>query len=256
MANYDIIGNIAIVKFDREAKLKAKKLLAKKLLKEYKQISTVLEKSNKFSGRLRTQKTKFVAGNRTTEALHKENGCLFRLNVNTCYFSPRLSSERLEVARKVKREESVLVLFGGVGPFAIVISKNSKAKKIVSIELGRECSKYAKENAKRNKLTNVEVIQGNVKTVLPKMKDKFERIVMARPNLKESFLDVALKRVKKNGTIHYYGFYALEDRDKLKEMIVSEARKARKKIKILKIKEAGEIGVKKFRYRVDFKVLN
>lgn len=256
MANYDVVGNIAIIKFREEDKLRNKKKIAEKFLKEHKAVRTVLEKSNKFSGRLRTQSTKYLAGEKTKEALYKENGCLFRLNVDSCYFSPRLSAERLEIAKMTKKGENVLVMFGGVAPFAIVISKHSKAKKVVSVELGRECSKYALENVKRNKLTNVEIIQGDVKRVLPKMKKKFDRVVMARPNLKDSFLNVTFPVVKKNGIIHYYGFYPELEKDEMISMIREEALKARRKIRILKVKKAGEIGTKKYRFRVDLKVLS
>jgi tRNA (guanine37-N1)-methyltransferase len=69
----------------------------------------------------------------------------------------RLSTDRLNVAKQVKKNENVLVMFGGVAPYAIVIAKHSKAKKIVSVELSRACNKYAFENVKRNKLTNVEI---------------------------------------------------------------------------------------------------
>lgn len=254
MSNYDLLGNIALVKFSRGESLKNKKKWAEKLLRERKAVTTVLEKTSGFSKRLRTQKTKFIAGVNTKEALYKENGCVFRFNVDTCYFSPRLSSERLELAKKVKRRESVLVMFGGVAPFAVVIGKLSRASKVVSVELGRECNKYAKENVKRNKLGNVEIVQGDVKK---KVFGKYDRIVMARPNLKSSFLDVAFRAVKKGGVIYYYGFYSSDGKSRhpsLRELIIDEAKKAKRRIKILRIKKAGEIGVKKFRYRIDFRV--
>ncbi len=285
MANYDIIGNIAIVKFTRGEKAKEKKRIAELLLRRNKNIRTVLEKAGKFSGRLRTQKTKYIAGEKAKEALYKENNCEFLLNVETCYFSPRLASERKEIAEKVKKNEYVLVMFGGVAPFAVVIAKLKKANRIVSVELGKDCCKYAVENARRNKV-NVEVIQGDVRRVLhthlsavkstgssslaeqqrlsslrkkvPKLKNKFDRIVMARPNLEDSFLDVAFKKIKRDGIIHYYGFYHEEDvegkENKLKKLIEDEAKKAKKKIKILKIKKAGDIGKHKYRYRADILV--
>ena len=254
MKGYDLVGNIAIVKFTRETSSKKKKQEANQILKQHNSITTVLEKTGKFKGRLRTLKTKFIAGINTKEALYKENNCLFRFNVETCYFSPRLSQERLEVAKMVKKGESVLVLFGGVAPFAIIIAKNAKPLRILSIELGRECTKYALENVKRNKVP-VEIIQGNVRKILPKMKEQFDRVVMARPNLPDSFLDVTFPRIKKGGTIHYYGFYPEEEKGKMTEMIEQEAKKAKKKIKILRIKKAGDIGVRKFRYRADIHVL-
>lgn len=257
MTGYDITGNIAIIKFKKGVKQTEKKKVANNLLKTQGSVRTVLEKSQKFSGRLRTLKTKYIAGEKNKEAFYKENNAEFRFNVETCYFSPRLASERKEIAAMVKKGEEVLVLFGGVAPFAIVIAKNSPASRVVSVELGRECSKYALENVKRNKLQNkVEIIQGDVNRILPKIKTKFDRIVMARPNLKASFLDVSYPKIKKGGIIHYYGFYNETDLAQLKELIEKEAKKAKRKIKILKIKKAGDIGVRKYRYRVDIKVLN
>ena len=273
----DVFGNICVLKFNYETKQKDKKKFALNFLKEHKNVTTILEKSGKFSGRLRTQDTKWIAGERTKEALYRENSCVFRLNVDTCYFSPRLSEERKQVAKKVKKKEEVLVMFGGVAPFAVVIGKIAKPKKVVSVELGRECTKYARINVKRNKLENVEIIGGDVRKKCSGMKN-FDRIIMARPNLKDSFLDVAFPLVKKNGEINYYGFSEnrkftdsktfqikkvldfkeeeLKEMKEMKEMILEEARKMKRKIKILRIVKAGDIGVRKWRYRIDIKVLN
>ena len=253
MKGIDVLGNIALLKFDRKDSMAKKKKEAEKILKNMKSVSTVLEKTGKFSGRLRTLKTKHLSGIRTTEAKYKENGCEFLFDIEKCYFSPRLSSERMEVAKMVKKKEKVLVLFAGVGPFAITIAKIAKPRRIVSVELGKECNKYALENVKRNKV-NVEIVQGDVRKKLPGMKDKFDRIVMARPNLEDSFLDVTFPRIRKGGIVHYYGFCAEDELEAMKFMIKEEAVEAGRKIKIFKVKKAGDIGVKKWRYRIDIKV--
>lgn len=256
MAPYDVLGNVVLVKFARGVKLIEKKKFASKFLKEHRNVKTVLEKTNKISGRLRTPTSKWIAGEKTKEALYYENGCSFRLNVDSCYFSPRLAAERKEVADFVRKGENVLVMFGGVGPFAVVIAKTKKPSRVVTVELGRIPSKYAIENVKRNKLNDIiEVVQGDVRRKVSS-KQKFDRIVMARPNLEDSFLDVAFRAIRKNGMVHYYGFYPEEDVNLLRELIVNEARKAGKKIKIVKVKEAGDIGARRFRYRVDIKVIN
>ena len=255
-AGYDILGNIVVFKFDREMKIKDKRKIAEKFLKEHKSVRTVLDKVSGFSGRLRRQKTRWILGEKTKEVLYKENGCVFRFNVDTCYFSSRLSSERKEISLKVKKGENVLVMFGGVSPFAVVIAKLSRAERIVSVEISRECNNFAKENVKRNKVEDkVEVVQGGVRKVLNGVgrKGKFDRVIMTRPNLKDSFLDVAFSVVRKGGVIHYYGFSS--DVGEIKDMIRGEVLKAKKNIRILKVKKAGEIGVRKFRWRIDFKIL-
>ena len=191
-----------------------------------------------------------------------ENNCKFKFNVETCYFSSRLSNERKEIYKQVKKNERVLVMFAGVGPFSITIAKNSKANEVYSLELGRECSKYAKENVKLNKLKNMHVIQGDVKKVVRKrglsvkgnlVPLQFDRIVMPRPQLKDTFLQYAFEVIKKNGIINYYGFS--KDKNDVVNDIKSDAKKAKKKIRIIRVKKAGELAPYKFRWRVDFKVL-
>ena len=253
---YDIFGNIALVKFPKEFKLANKKKFASKLMKTNSSVKTVLEKSGKFKGRLRKMQTKWIAGEKNKEALYKENGCVFRFNIDTTYFSSRLSNERKEIASKIKKKDKVLVMFAGVGPYSIVIAKNSKSTQVFSNELNREANKYGKLNIELNKVgKKVQLIPGDIKKVAPKLKQKFSVIVMPRPQLKDSFLKQAFMLSKKGTRIFYYDFCKIEDKEKVIEKIKQEARKAKKKIKITNIKHAGEIAPYKVRLRVDFRVL-
>ena len=169
--SYDILGNIALVRFPENYKQKDKKKFAEKILKEQKGIRTVLEKVGKIKGRLRKLSTKFVLGENTKEVLYKENGCVFRFDIDKTYFSPRLSNERKEIAEQIRKGETVLVMFAGVAPFSIVIAKNSPAKKVYSNEINREANKYAELNIKLNKLKDkVELVNGDAKKIPLKLK--------------------------------------------------------------------------------------
>lgn len=272
MANYDILGDIAIIKFNDNISKEEKITKAKELMQSYKCVKTVLEKANKVSGRLRTIKTNFLIGENKKETLYKENGCLFKLNVETCYFSPRLANERLEIAKLILKSKiknpSVLVLFSGVAPFPIVIAKilENKFKRILSIELGKDCGKYALENIKLNKFDGkIEHVQGDVKKVIKKgglsvkgnlVPLSFDFIVMPRPNLKETFFSDALKVSKKGTFIVYYGFSPESKKQAMLEELEQEAKKNKRKIKILNCFEAGDIAPFEHRYRIEVKVLN
>ncbi len=264
--SFDILGNIAIVKFSKGTKVKDKKEFANKILANNKSIKTVVEKAGKFSGRLRKQKTKHLAGEKTKEALYKENDCIFRFNIDCCYFSSRLSNERKEIASLIRPNETVLVMFAGVSPFSIVIAKNSKAKKVYSNEINREANKYATLNIELNKVKDkVILLPGDIKKITGKLlgqNEKFDVIVMPRPQLKDIFLEqaFALSRTEKTGRlgtrIYYYDFCSIGGIDGIIKKIKEEAKKAKKKIKILNIKKAGEIAPYKIRLRVDFKILS
>ena len=254
---FDVLGNIAIVKFLELTKSYEKKQFANKILRENNSIKTVLEKTGKFSGRLRKMQTKYVAGEKTKDILYRENCCFFRFNIDTTYFSSRLSNERKELSKEIKKGDEVLVMFAGVAPYSIVIAKNSKAKKVYSNEINKQANKYTKLNIELNKLKNkVEIIPGDIKKVALKLKKKFDVIVMPRPQLKDSFLEQAFKLSKKGTRIYYYDFCKVDETDFIIEKIKGEAKKAKKKINILKKKAAGEIAPYKIRLRVDFRVLN
>jgi tRNA (guanine37-N1)-methyltransferase len=254
--SYDILGNIALVRFPEDYKQKDKKIFAEKILKEQKGIRTVLEKVGKIKGRLRKLSTKFILGENTKEVLYRENGCVFRFDIDETYFSPRLSNERKEIAEQIKKGETVLVMFAGVAPFSIVIAKNSQAKKVYSNEINREANKYAELNIKLNKLKDkIELVNGDAKKLPLKLKQKFDVIVMPRPQLKDSFLKQAFALSKKGTRIYYYDFCKEDEIDSVVEMIKKEASEAKKKIKIVKTKRAGELSPSKIRLRVDFYVV-
>ncbi len=253
---FDIIGNIALVKFPKEAKISDKKKSSLEILHRHKSVKTVLEKTKGFKGRLRKQQTKYLAGEKTKEALYRENGCVFRFNVDSVYFSPRLGNERKEIAQKIKKGEEVLVMFAGVAPYSIVIAKNPLAKAVYSNEINKEANKYGKLNAELNGVKNkIVFLDGDIKRIAKKISKKFDVIVMPRPQLKESFLKEAFLLSKKGTRIYYYDFCKTEEKMKITEKIKSEAKKVKKRIKISKIKNAGEIAPYRYRIRVDFKVL-
>jgi tRNA (guanine37-N1)-methyltransferase len=254
--SFDILGNIGLVKFPEKFKEKDKILFAQRIMRENSNVKTVLEKTGKFKGRLRKMQTTHLLGDRTKEVLYRENNCLFRFNFDKTYFSPRLSNERKEIASKIKKGDLVLVMFAGVAPFSIVIAKNSKAKKVFSNEINREANKYAELNIKLNKVKDkVELLNGDIKRIAPKIKERFDVIVMPRPQLKDSFLKEAFHLSKKGTRVYYYDFCKTSEIDSIAEKVKKEAEKAKKKIKILNVKKAGEIAPYKTRLRVDFQVL-
>ncbi|MFA5174236.1 MAG: hypothetical protein WC438_03570 [Candidatus Pacearchaeota archaeon] len=258
MADYDLLGNIAVIKSEEKGrkKTKSEKLKQAKELLKKPGIRTVLEKASDVKGRLRTIRAKHVLGEKNKIALIKENDCSFKFNVETCYFSPRLSNERKLIADKIKNRERVLVMFAGVGVYPIVIYKKSQAE-VVGVELGKDCCNYFKENLKLNKIPEgkIKIIQGDVKKKINIKLGKFDVILMPRPNLKESFLKPALIVSKKGTRIYYNAFCHVNEIKKVSKDLVSEAKSLGKKIKILKIVKAGDIAPYKYRYRIEMKVI-
>ena len=254
----DIIGNIAILKFPKKTLWITKKIKATKFLKQNKTVKTVLEKTSGFSGVLRTLSTKHLAGIKSKQATYKENGCTFEFNVDESYFSPRLSNERKIIADEVvslikKKHMKILVMFAGISPYPNVIAKKLKeAKKeatIISNELNPEANKESIKNIHLNKLQSyITLINGDARKLTTKTKDKFDIILMPRPNLEDTFLKTALKLSKKGTVIFYHGFGT-------EESVLEEIKKDTKnKVGKISIRKAGDIAAFKFRWQVQFKV--
>ena len=253
-SSYDIIGSIAA--FSKLPKEKKKqKSIANRLLELNKNIKTVLFKVREFSGKYRLPRYKIIAGKKTKETIYRENNCIFKLDLEKCYFSSRLSNERLRIAKQVKFNETILVMFSGVGIFPLVISKNSKAKEIYGIEMNPIAHQYAVENLFLNKINNIKLIKGDVKKVIPKLNQKFDRILMPLPKDADTFLESALKVAKKNTVIHFYDFEKEGEFDKAINKINKIMKKNKKTIKILTVAKCGEYGPRISRICVDFKIL-
>jgi len=257
---FNVLGNTAVVNFPEDYKLQDKKDFAQLVLMKNPGIKTVLEKSRRFSGRLRKMQTKYVFGEKTKEILYKENNCVFRFNIDDTYFSPRLSNERKEIASMIKKGDRVLVMFAGVAPFSIVIAKNSQAGKIISNEINKKANKYAQLNIELNKVKDrVELLQGDIKRLVKsrnsKLKEKFDVIVMPRPQLKDSFLKEAFALSKKGTRIYYYDFTPEDKIEEVVEKVKQEAKNCNIAIKVIKQKRAGEIAPFKVRIRIDIQVV-
>jgi len=253
---FDNVGNIAIIEIDEELEPK-EKMIAQTLIDMHKPITTVVKKVGIHKGELRLQTVKILAGKKTKETIHKESACRLKLNVEKVYFSVRLGTERLRISKLIKPDEEVLVMFSGCAPYPCVLSKNSSAKHITGVELNKDGHEYGLENVRLNKVKNVDLYHGDVRKVVPKLKKKFDRVLMPLPKSAEDFLDIALGTVKKGGTIHFYDFLHIDDIPKSALAKIRKACKiAGKRYKTLSWNKCGSHAPRTFRICVDFKVLN
>lgn len=260
---FDTFGNIAVIEIPKEL-TKRKKLIGSTLLKVQPRFETVCSIESNHEGKFRIQKVKVIAGKKNLIADYKENGCAFQIPLGKVFFSPRLSGERLRIAYLVQPGEIVGAWFSGVGPYPIVIAKNSKAGKIIAIELNPAGHKFAVENGKLNKVNKdcakgkerVVFVKGDVKKVYKKYKKLFDRIAMPLPHTGYQFLKEAYACIKPNGIIHFYEIVVKGDYATPTEQIMAEAKKAKKKVEIIRTSRVRQFSPTKEQVVFDIKVLN
>lgn len=252
-SSFDVIGNkdkaAAIIEIPEELK-KKQKIIAEALMKQHKNVVSVLEKASPRKGIYRTRKLKLIAGKRNTEVIHMESGCRFLLDPKKVYFSPREGTERSRIAEKVKPNETVIVFFAGVGPFPIIIAKKSKPARVIGIEINPDAVEYFRKNAKLNKLSNVEAVLGDVKEKAEEFYGTCDRVIMPLPETAVDYLEEAAKCIRSKGTVHLYFF---SEEGKLSEW----KEKVKEKIPGAKIEEIQKVlpyGPKIWKYRIDIKI--
>ncbi|MCD6464272.1 class I SAM-dependent methyltransferase family protein [Candidatus Woesearchaeota archaeon] len=253
----DIVGDIAILELDNRdiASEAVLKQFAEQFLNNYKHVKTVLLKTGGRSGEFRLQELKFLAGVNKTVTMHREHGCVFKVDVAKTYFSPRLAHERLRIARLVKHGENVLVMFSGVAPYVVVIAKHSNPSLVVGVEKNPKAHKLALENVKINNLKpRIELYCDDVKHYTVVEKRVFDRIVMPLPRDSQNFLREAVKLSSSKAVIHLYLFSSVEDLNVKIENIFSSLEALNVKLSLLNKVQAGQFASKQYRWCLDIEL--
>lgn len=247
---YDQLGGIVVIEFDG-SKSKEREI-AQILLDSNSSIKTVLAKAGAVSGKYRVRKLRYVAGVKNFIATHKENGCTFRFDTRKVFFSNRLSYERARIIKLVKDREKIMVMFAGVGPFAIEIAKAKRHTNVVAIELNRFGYRYMLENIKLNKTDNVKPVLGDVKKLSKRYKNFADRIIMPLPKSSVGFLDEAYVVAKKKATVHLYAF--ADTPDTLKDAIRAHANKNKYNVRFLGWREVRPYSATESEYVMDYQI--
>ncbi|MDD4498493.1 MAG: class I SAM-dependent methyltransferase family protein [Methanosarcinaceae archaeon] len=215
---FDVIGSVAVISIPEELRA-FKKEIAETLVSKRKNVRTVLNKVSKLEGDHRVAGFELLLGN-STKTLHRENGYVYALDVESVFFNPRLYSERERVTAGISPSENVLVPFAGVGPF--VLPAAGRGAKVLALEINPGACACLRENIRLNRLEDrVSVIMGDAETLPWLLKGGkgpgsensgflFDRAIVPTPYGPDHFLGKVSQCVKKGGYIHYYTFKPAE----------------------------------------------
>ncbi len=205
-SSFDIIGTIAIIKIP-ESLTSKRKLIADALIEEIRPVKSVFCQVSAIEGDYRLRKLELISGENSPITEYKEHGCTFKVDVINTYFSPRLSTERLRIAKLTEPNEVIVNMFGGVGTFSIIISRYNKSAKVYSIDSNPIAIDMCRQNIEMNKLTgNVFPVLGDAEQEIHKgLKGIAKRVLMPLPEKAKDFVDAAVSSLENgSGTIHYF----------------------------------------------------
>ncbi len=226
---FDLIGDIALLEISQELD-PYKKLVGDAVLRTHKNIRSVFAKTGAVSGTYRLWEIDLIAGKKKTETVHKEYGCKYFVDIAEAFFSPRLSYEHNRVASLVQEGETIVDMFAGVGPFAILIAKTHENVKVYAIDINPRAVELLSKNIRLNGVEDkVCPILGDARKVVgQKISGLADRLVMNLPGTAVDYLNTACEALKpEGGTIHFYSFVSpLTTVDDLKTQLAEEVRKS------------------------------
>lgn len=253
--SFEIIGDIVIVDIPDEL-MHVKDEIVDAILKKHKHVKTILRKVGEVEGEYRVATYEVIYGHET-ETMVKEHGCRFLVDPTKVYYSVKLSGERERVTSLIKEEERVLVMFAGVGPYAIIAARNRSPSQMVGVEANSKAVEYFKRNIELNKVGDkVEAYGGDVRDVVPLLEGKFDRILMPSPNTAEMFVDIVRNKIREGGFIHYYTFGGEEEEEQgtLNQRVRDLFKENGMVVEIENVRRCGHFAPYVHRYVLDLKV--
>lgn len=256
---FDILGSrekaVAIIELPEELR-EYEKEVADTLIEVQTNVKTVLVKASERQGTYRVRRLRLIAGDADTEVIHREGGCLFKLDPRKVYFSPREATERMRIMEMVRPGEHILVMFSGVGPLLIVIAKRKHEVHIVAVEINPDAHNYCVQNIALNKLHGlIKPFLGDVREVCPRLGEEFHRVLMPLPKGAADYLEVAIPCLRESGILHFYHW--AHERDLFSEaedLIRATAEKMNRRAEILNRARVLPYGPRIWKVRVDARI--
>ncbi len=210
---FDLIGHVAITKIRNRNRAEQ---LAAWIMENNTTIKSVYLDEG-ITGEFRTRKLSLLAGQDLPETDYRENGCSFTLNVKLVYFSPRLATERMLVAKSVSSGENILDMFAGIGPFSINIARIREVS-ITAVDSNPYAASYLKRSVAMNRLKGTIIpVLGDSGSEVRRM-GMFSRIIMNLPHSAFSYVQAAKEHLAPGGILNYY---EILDNDTLEQRMES-----------------------------------
>jgi tRNA (guanine37-N1)-methyltransferase len=250
-SSFDVIGDIAVLKIP-EGLGPHRREIADAILSWNRKIRVVAQ-DHGVAGELRLRKLEVLAGENRTTTVHVEHGLRYKADVSRAYFSPRLATERLRIAEQVQPGETVADPFAGVGPYAILIAKRRRPKRVVASDANPAAVQILKENVAMNRADAVEVREGDARDVLRAI-GPVDRVILDLPHSALGFLPVAVQSLGPHGTVHLYGIVEMAEREERIEEIRATVERQGRRVESIQVRTVRAYSPTQHHVAFDLKV--
>jgi tRNA (guanine37-N1)-methyltransferase len=256
--SFDVVGDITVLELDAELAL-YETSIAQAIMEVHPNVRAVFAKGGEVSGVERIRPLRHIAGENRTQTIHREHGCLFKVDLSKVFFSPRLSTEHQRVARMVGSGERIVDMFAGVGPFSVLIAKSVGDVRVEMIDVNPEAVELARENVRANKVeSRVSVHLGDARDVIRReLTHSASRVIMNHPSASKDFVKAACDALKDSGGIIHYYTFAGENWKEDSQLEVERGVEASGYVteRVLEVHRVREVAPMKWQVAVDLRVV-
>ncbi|KIY50428.1 hypothetical protein FISHEDRAFT_38827 [Fistulina hepatica ATCC 64428] len=140
---YAAVGHIAHLNLNDEY-LPYKYIIGQVILDKSRSLRTVVNKLNNIDTKFRIFQMELLAGEPSYVVEHSEQGCRFTFDFSKVYWNSRLHFEHERLVNVFNKEDVIVDVFAGVGPFCVPAGK--KGCGVLANDLNPESYKYLQEN--------------------------------------------------------------------------------------------------------------
>ena len=201
------------------------------------------------------------------------------IDLDACFFSPRLASERQRLCQEVQKDERVLVAFAGCGPEVLQLLSHTEAEEVVAVELNTVAMRCLRRSLEMMHLSSSDgtnygrarVLEGDVRELAGTLpRQHYHRILAPRPKNPgdgdvdlgdggAEFLDALLPLLQENGVCHWYDFAAdweLPACERTCKTLEDACRRHQRTCNVVRVAAANRRTIAERQYRVvaDFRV--
>ncbi|GAY25477.1 class I SAM-dependent methyltransferase family protein [Desulfurococcaceae archaeon AG1] len=226
-SSLDIVGDIAVIRKPPSIEIEDLRILAEEMLKKLKWLKSVWAAISPIEGSYRLRRLEWLAGEKRTETLYREHGCVFKVDIARVYISPRLSYEHIRIARLVKPGENIINMFAGAGLFSIIIARFAKPARVISIDINEDAYRFMLENIELNKVQGIVIpIKGDALEIIDRYSNNVQRVLIPLPELALKAFPKALRAIDREGYIHVYEFAKARNKLEALEQVEKTYREA------------------------------
>ncbi len=200
--SFDVIGDIVLVRIPPALESRSGEIGA--ALLRFVPGVRIVGADRGVHGGARQREIVRLAGRGDWKTRHRENGVEFAIDLARAYFSPRLAREHARVAAEVRPGDRVYDLCCGVGPFALTIARDGRARHVTAVDSNPAAIELLQESLQRaGGAERVEAVVSDV-TAFARAAPPVERVILNLPLEGIKYLPSVARTVAPSGRLYYY----------------------------------------------------